>query len=66
MRIYFTGQNLFTITKYSGLDPEIGVPQGTDVNNRDNTSYRSVTAAGIDVGTYPNSRYYTVGVNFTF
>lgn len=66
MRIYFTGQNLFTITKYSGLDPEIGIPQGTDYNNRDNTSLRSVTAAGIDVGTYPNSRYYTVGVNFTF
>lgn len=66
MRIYFTGQNLFTITKYSGLDPEIGIPQGTDYNNRDNTTLRSVTAAGVDVGTYPTSRYYTVGVNFTF
>ncbi len=66
MRIYFTGQNLFTITKYSGLDPEIGVPQGTDINNKDNTTYRNVTASGIDVGTYPSSRYYTVGVNFTF
>ncbi|MBN9379911.1 MAG: TonB-dependent receptor [Chitinophagaceae bacterium] len=66
MRIYFTGQNLFTITKYSGLDPEIGVPQGTDITNKDNTTYRNVTAAGIDVGTYPSSRYYTVGLNFTF
>jgi len=66
MRIYFTGQNLFTITKYSGLDPEIGVPQGTDINNKDNTTYRNVTASGVDVGTYPSSRYYTVGLNFTF
>jgi hypothetical protein len=66
IRLYFTGQNLFTITKYTGLDPEIGVPQGTDVNDKNNTTLRSVTAAGVDVGTYPSSRYYTVGLNVTF
>ena len=27
IRVYITAQNLFTITKYSGLDPEIGIPQ---------------------------------------
>ncbi len=66
IRIYITGQNLFTITKYSGLDPEIGLPQGTDVNNSSNTSYRNVTGSGVDVGTYPSSKYFVVGFNVTF
>ena len=66
IRVYATGQNLFTITKYTGLDPEIGVPQGTDVNNTSNTTYRNVTGSGVDVGTYPSSRYYTLGLNVTF
>ena len=64
IRVYFTGQNLFTITKYTGLDPEIGIPVGTDVNNSSN-SIRSVTASGVDVGTYPSSKYFTFGVNVT-
>ncbi len=66
IRIYITGQNLFNITKYTGADPEIGQPVGTDVNNTTNTNYRSPTASGVDVGTYPNSRYYIVGFNVTF
>jgi TonB-dependent starch-binding outer membrane protein SusC len=66
IRVFFTGQNLFTITKYTGLNPEIGEPVGTDVNNVTNTSYRSVTASGIDVGTYPTSQFYTLGFNVTF
>lgn len=65
IRVYLTGQNLFTITKYSGLDPEIGIPAGTDPNNN-NATIRSVTASGVDVGTYPSSRYYTIGANITF
>jgi TonB-linked SusC/RagA family outer membrane protein len=66
IRVFFTGQNLFTITKYSGLNPEIGEPVGTDVNNTTNTNYRSVTASGVDVGTYPTSQFYTLGFNVTF
>lgn len=70
IRLYFTAQNLFTITKYSGLDPEIGIPQGTDPNSTQQgnmpAAVRSVTATGIDVGTYPNSRFFTVGFNVTF
>jgi len=65
IRVYFTAQNLFTITKYTGLDPEIGIPQGTDPNNN-NATVRSVTASGIDVGTYPSSKYFTLGLNLTF
>jgi hypothetical protein len=66
IRVYFTAQNLFTLTKYSGLDPEIGLPQGTDVNNTTNTTSRNPTGSGVDVGTYPSSRYYVLGFNVTF
>ena len=59
IRVYFTAQNLFTLTKYTGLDPEIGIPQ--DVNGN-----RLPTASGVDVGTYPISQFYTLGVNVTF
>jgi TonB-dependent starch-binding outer membrane protein SusC len=36
IRVYVTGNNLFTITKYSGIDPEInqgGIAPGIDYNN---------------------------------
>jgi len=51
IRIYVTGQNLFTITKYKGYNPEV------------NQQQLSSTALGIDYGTYPQSRIYTVGAN---
>lgn len=55
-RIYVEASNLFTITKYTGLDPEL---QGSDLN--DNTNF------GIDLGNYPaNQKVYTVGVNLSF
>jgi len=52
VRIYLQAANLFTITKYSGLDPEL---QGTN------------SAFGIDYGNYPgNQKNYLVGCNITF
>jgi TonB-linked SusC/RagA family outer membrane protein len=54
IRLFVSTQNLFTITSYSGLDPEIGVSGG------------SATAAGIDPGSYPLSRFYTLGLNVNF
>ncbi|MBC7566751.1 MAG: TonB-dependent receptor [Pedobacter sp.] len=65
VRMYLAAQNLFTITKYSGLDPEIGQPTGTDPNNN-NASSNNATASGVDVGTYPSSRFFTLGLNVTF
>jgi TonB-linked SusC/RagA family outer membrane protein len=53
-RFYISSQNLFTITKYSGLDPEIGIQGGNATQN------------GVDNGTYPSSRYFTFGLNVTF
>jgi TonB-linked SusC/RagA family outer membrane protein len=58
-RLYVSAQNLFTITNYSGLDPEIGLPQ-------QGNGARNVYASGIDIGTYPTSRFYTFGLNVTF
>jgi TonB-linked SusC/RagA family outer membrane protein len=54
VRFYVSSQNLFTITKYTGLDPEIGVQGGNATQN------------GVDAGTYPSSRFYTLGLNVTF
>ncbi|MCQ2336457.1 MAG: SusC/RagA family TonB-linked outer membrane protein [Paludibacteraceae bacterium] len=53
LRLYVTGQNLFTITKYSGLDPEVNVS--------------SIDNAGINyIGFYPRVSSYLFGVNVTF
>ena len=51
LRVYTNVSNVFTITKYSGMDPEIG-------------SWDSINA-GIDNGYYPQSRRFTIGVNIT-
>jgi TonB-linked SusC/RagA family outer membrane protein len=56
-RVYVQASNLFTITKYSGLDPEI--------TNSNATGYSS-TAFGVDEGAYPNVRQYLIGVNVSF
>lgn len=55
VRIYLTGQNLLTFTKYSGADPEIGQI------DEDNTLSR-----GVDIGTYPQARTITGGISITF
>jgi hypothetical protein len=55
-RIYVQAANLFQITKYTGLDPEL---QSSDNNN--NTNF------GIDFGNYPaNQQTWLVGVNLSF
>ncbi|MEP5372440.1 SusC/RagA family TonB-linked outer membrane protein [Ekhidna sp.] len=59
VRFYASLQNLFTITNYSGTDPEIG--QNTDINGNN-----SVTTRGIDAGAYPLSKSYTFGLNLKF
>jgi TonB-linked SusC/RagA family outer membrane protein len=58
-RIYFTAQNLFTITGYSGMDPEVGYSP-TDNDGTD------TWASGLDLGFYPIPRTYLFGVNLKF
>jgi TonB-dependent starch-binding outer membrane protein SusC len=54
LRVYVSSQNLFTITNYTGLDPEIGIRNANATQN------------GVDNGTYPSSRFFTFGLNVTF
>lgn len=53
IRLYMTAQNYFTITGYSGLDPEVGYGQ---------TSW----ASGVDIGFYPSPKTFIVGLNVKF
>ena len=53
-RVYFTAQNLFTITKYKGFDPEVGYDFG------------SSWASGIDLGFYPSPRVFMIGFSFKY
>ena len=56
LRIYIQGSNLFTITKYTGLDPEL---QQSDLGNNSNF--------GIDFGNYPsNQKQFLFGINASF
>ncbi len=57
-RIYLSGTNLFTFTKYQGLDPEMTVSN--------NAAGQGDSSAGLDWGTYPAARSYNIGVNLTF
>jgi len=61
-RIYLSAQNLLTITKYSGLDPEI------QANTNDTRGYdvSSDLAVGIDWGTVPAPRTFLIGTNLKF
>jgi len=53
-RLYFTVQNLYTFTGYSGMDPEIGYGFDED------------WVSGIDLGYYPGARTFMIGVNLQF
>lgn len=53
LRLYATGNNLYTFTKYTGFDPEVS------------TRGNGLTP-GIDWGAYPKSRSFVVGMNVTF
>ncbi len=61
LRLYVTGQNLWTLTNYTGLDPEMHI---SDNVKRD--TYGGDVGAGIDWGTYPSARSYIVGLNLNF
>ncbi|OXG03103.1 TonB-linked SusC/RagA family outer membrane protein [Flavobacterium araucananum] len=56
VRLYVTGENLWTITKYTGFDPEIGGPTTAGANN----------VQGVDRGYYPQAKSYMLGVNLQF
>jgi len=53
LRIYATGNNLFTFTNYSGFDPEVNTRRSTPLT------------PGVDYSAYPRSRALLVGINVT-
>ncbi|WP_246560485.1 SusC/RagA family TonB-linked outer membrane protein [Zobellia russellii] len=59
MRIYVMGTNLFTITDYSGLDPEIALYNDPDSN------FSSDIDRGLDLGTWPSPRQIIFGLNIS-
>ncbi len=61
LRIYVQSANMFTITKYKGLDPEL---QSTSDNN--GRAINNTTQFGIDQGNYPHTPSYLVGINLNF
>ena len=52
-RIYVSANNLWTITNYSGFDPEASMGADSD-------------AAGVDRGVYPSSKSFLVGLDISF
>src|SRR5699024_3464830 len=60
LRIYFNGQNLFTLTGYTGYNPDV----------RGGAGWNEVTsdplAIGVDTGSYPMPRVYQLGIEIDF
>lgn len=54
VRAYVSGQNLVTLTKYRGFDPEV------------NSNFSSNTQYGLDSYAYPAARTYTLGASLSF
>ncbi|WP_239058205.1 TonB-dependent receptor [Bacteroides sp. 214] len=63
-RFYLTGANLFTITGYSGLDPEVSVTPTGRSGYSGNLSV--FPTPNMDNGAYPRARTFTLGANITF
>lgn len=53
LRIYVSGQNLWTQTKYTGYNPDVSYSDGN-------------TSLGLDYGSYPNTKSFTIGLNLSF
>ncbi len=58
VRFFVSAQNVFTVTKYTGIDPEM--------YSNSNNAGDGVKAVGIDWGTYPSARTFTLGINANF
>lgn len=54
-RIFFSGSNIFCVTKYSGADPEV-----------DTRSTINPLATGVDFSAFPKSRAFNFGLNLSF
>lgn len=64
LRLYFTASNLFTITGYSGVDPEVNA--STTGRTGFLESVKVLPTLNMDWGAYPRSRSFTFGANISF
>ena len=60
-RVYVAAENLFTITDYEGLDPSLPAANVNGAAGDVRDQYR-----GVDRGSYPSNRVFSVGVVTTF
>ena len=60
IRLFGSVSNLFTLTKYTGYDPEVGGNLGNGASGQNNGNY------GIDYGIYPQARTFIFGLNVDF
>lgn len=51
LRVFVSAENLLTVTKYAGMDPEIS---------------SGATSLGVDYGVYPQARTWSIGANVSF
>lgn len=64
-RLYVAAQNLFVLTKYKGLDPEVELVRAQELN--DETNKDVGLSPGIESRQFfPKARTFTIGVNLTF
>jgi len=54
LRVYLSADNLFTLTNYSGFNPDV------------NAYGDNILVQAVDIGTYPLSKTYTVGIDISF
>ncbi|MES2733712.1 MAG: TonB-dependent receptor [Bacteroidota bacterium] len=63
IRVFVSATNLLTFTRYRGIDPE---SNSSAVSGLTWQNYGTDVQQGLDFGSYPNSKTYTLGVNFSF
>ncbi|MNI07974.1 TonB dependent receptor [compost metagenome] len=69
IRVYGMAENLFTISNYSGWDPEVdtkGYENDALVKNRAGNNQSANAGVGLDFNSYPSMRSFTFGVSATF
>ena len=59
LRIYASAQNILTFTNYPGYDPEVNYNSSGSGSNANRN-------LGLDYGSYPNAKSYTIGLNIGF
>ena len=64
LQLVLTGRNLYTLTDYTGMDPESS--QNTSGGGTTSAAPQVATQRGLDYWSYPNFRSFQVGLNVSF